>query len=65
MVTSVVALYFNVFVLVVQLFAKFPFLIAVAPTPQAPAFIVTQLLVLGLFVVLGRAAVKGFRTERA
>ena len=61
-VTSIVALYFNVFVLVVQLFAKFPFLIAVAPTQQAPAFIVTQLLVLALFVVLGRAAVRGFRT---
>jgi hypothetical protein len=63
-VTSVVALYFNVFVLVVQLFQKFPGLIAVAPTQKAPAFIATHLLVLGIFICLGRSAVKGFRTER-
>lgn len=60
-VTAIVALYFNVFVLVVQLFAKFPLLIAVAPTQKSPAFIVTQLLVLAMFVWLGRAAVRGFR----
>lgn len=64
-VATVVALYFNVFVLLVQLFQKFPFLIAVAPTQKAPAFVGTQLIVLGLFVALGRAAVRGFRTERA
>ena len=60
-VTSVVALYFNVFVLVVQLFQKVPGLVIVAPTQKAPAFVVTQLLVLGVFVVLGRAALRGFR----
>lgn len=60
-VTAIVALYFNVFVLVVQLFAKFPLLIAVAPTQKAPAFIVTQLMVLATFAWLGRAAVTGFR----
>lgn len=64
-VTSVLVLYLNVFVLVVQLFQKFPFLIAVAPTQQAPAFIVTQLLVLAMFVALGRAAVRGFRAQAA
>ncbi len=63
-VLSVVAVYFNVFVLVVQLFQKFPLLIVVAPTQQAPAFIVTQLIVLGLFIVLGRAALRGFAAER-
>jgi len=62
-ITSVVALYFNVFVLVVQLFSKFPLLIATAPTQKEPPFAVTQLLVLAMFVWLGRAAVKGFRTE--
>ncbi|MEO8140367.1 MAG: hypothetical protein ABI742_12015, partial [Gemmatimonadota bacterium] len=36
-VTSVIAVYFNVFVLIVQLFQKFPLLIAVAPTQQSPA----------------------------
>lgn len=64
-VTTVLALYFNFFVLVVQLFQKFPFLIAVAPTQKAPAFVVTQLLVLVLFILVGRAALIGFRAERA
>ena len=64
-VSSVLALYLNVFVLVVQLFQKTPALIALAPTQTAPAFVVTHLIVLALFVVLGRAAVRGFRTERA
>lgn len=64
-VTSVVVLYFNVFVLMVQLFQKFPLLIAAAPSQQAPAFIVTQLIVLALFVQLGRAATKGFLPQPA
>lgn len=64
-ITSVVALYFNVFVLVVQLFQKTPALIVLAPTQKEPAFAVTQLLVIAIFVALGRAAVKGFRVERA
>jgi hypothetical protein len=64
-VTTVFALYLNVFVLVAQLFQKVPAMIALAPTQTAPAFVVTHLIVLALFVVLGRAAVKGFRTERA
>jgi hypothetical protein len=63
-VTTVLALYFNVFVLLVQLFQKIPGLIVVAPTQKAPAFAATQLLILALFVWLGRAALKGFRTER-
>ena len=64
-VSTVLALYLNVFVLVAQLFQKVPALIAVAPTQKAPAFVVTHLIVLALFVVLGMAAVRGFRTERA
>lgn len=60
-IASVTALYLNVFVLVVQLFQKFPGLIAAAPTQKEPPFIVTQLLILVLFVWLGRAAVRGFR----
>lgn len=59
-VTAVTALYFNVFVLVVQLFQKFPMLIAVAPTQQSPAFGITQALILAVFVLLGRAAWRGF-----
>jgi len=64
-VTTVFALYLNVFVLVAQLFQKVPAMIALAPTQTAPAFVVTHLIVIALFVVLGRAAVRGFRTERA
>ena len=58
---SVTALYFNTFVLVVQLFKKVPAMIALAPTQSEPPFAVTQLLVLAMFVVLGRAANKGYR----
>jgi hypothetical protein len=57
---SVATLYLNVFVLVVQLFRRLPALLVSAPTQSEPAFLVTQLLVLGMFVVLGRAAWKGF-----
>lgn len=62
---AVSTLYFNVFILVVQLFRRTPGLIAAAPTQKEPAFALTQLLVLALFVWLGRAAVQGFRAESA
>jgi hypothetical protein len=63
-ITAVTALYFNVFVLVVQLFAKTPQLAALAPTQSEPPFAVTQLLVLVLFLWLGRAALRGFSAAR-
>jgi hypothetical protein len=53
----------NVFVLVVQLFAKTPPLAALAPTQQEPPFALTQGVVLGLFAWLGWAAVRGFRSR--
>jgi hypothetical protein len=59
-VGSIVLLYFNVFVLMVQLFQKFPLLRASAPTQKEPPFLLSQLLMLVLFVWLGRASVKGF-----
>jgi hypothetical protein len=62
-VTTVLALYFNVFVLLVQLFQKMPALVVLAPTQKEPPFLVTQLVVLALFVWMGRAAVKGFRAD--
>ena len=64
-VGTVLALYLNVFVLVVQLFTRLPALIAAAPTQKEPPFLVTQLLVVALFVWLGRAALKGFPTGSA
>ena len=63
-ITAVAALYLNVFVLVVQLFAKTPALAQLAPTQQEPPFAVTQALVLALFAWLGRAALRGFRLPR-
>ena len=60
-ITAVAALYLNVFVLVVQLFAKTPPLAQLAPTQQEAPFAVTQALVLTLFVWMGWAAVRGFR----
>jgi hypothetical protein len=61
-VGSVLALYLNVFVLLTQLFRRLPALIVAAPHQAEPPFLVTQLLVLALFIWLGWAAVKGFRT---
>jgi hypothetical protein len=58
---TVVALYLNVFVLIVQAFRRVPALAAMAPTQSEPPFLVAQLVVMALFVVLGIAAVRGFR----
>lgn len=60
-VTAMVALYLNVFVLIVQLFQKVPALKALAPTQTEPAFLVTQLFALILFVVLTIVAAIRFR----
>lgn len=60
-VTASLSLYFNVFVLFAQLFAKVPALKAIAPTPASPAFGVAQLIVLVVFVLLTARAFKGFR----
>ena len=62
-VCAIVALYFNVFVAVVQAFDKFAFLKALAPTQTSPLFIVTHVIVLAIFVVLGLQAVKKFQPE--
>lgn len=58
-VGTVFALYLNVFVLVAQLFLRIPALIVLAPKQNEPPFALTQLLVLVLFVWLGRAALRG------
>ena len=60
-VSAVVALYLNVFVLIVQLFRKVPALFVLAPTQSEPPFAVTQLVVLLLFVALASGAAKRFR----
>src|SRR6266700_3431502 len=48
-VTAMLGFYFNVFVLVAQLFAKVPPLKALAPTQSEPPFAITQLSVLLVF----------------
>jgi hypothetical protein len=62
-VTAVIALYFNVFVLIVQSFQKIPALHALAPTQTEPPFKFTQLIVLALFFVLAIAAPSGFASN--
>ncbi len=58
-VTSIVPLYLNVFILIVQIFRKVPSLRALAPTQSEPPFQITQLAALLLFTVLTiRAAIK-------
>ena len=60
-ITVSMALYFNVFVLVVQSFGKIPALKTAAPTQKEAPFLVAQLAVLGLFMVLTTLAAKRFR----
>jgi hypothetical protein len=63
-VCALLALYLNSFVAVVQSFLKVPALKALAPTQKEPPFLVAQLIVMGLFIVLGIFAVKKFHVER-
>jgi hypothetical protein len=60
-IAACVALYFNMFVLVVQSFEKVPPLRAIAPTQKEPPFAIAQTVLLLLFVVLTTFAVKRFR----
>ena len=62
---AVICLYFNLFVLVVQLFEKVPALHAMAPTQTESPFKLTQLVVLMLSTVLAIVAVVRFRPEPA
>jgi hypothetical protein len=57
-ITAVMALYFNVFVLVVHLFRRVSALSTMAPTQSEPPFQIAQLAVLLLFAAVGiRAAI--------
>jgi hypothetical protein len=60
-ITAVIALYFNLFVLIAQAFMKVPALKAMAPTQSEPPFVAAQLVALALFVVLGIFAASRFR----
>lgn len=60
-VSAIVALYLNVFVLIVQAFQKIAVLRTLAPTQSEPPFLVAQVAVLVLFIVLGAASLRRFR----
>jgi hypothetical protein len=60
-ITAVVSLYLNVFVLVVQSFMKVSALNALAPTQTEPPFAITQAAVLAIFVLITLIAVVKFR----
>jgi hypothetical protein len=60
-VAALLALYFNVFVLVAQLFKKVPALRAVAPTLMEPPFLTAQLAVLAIFALLIWKAARAFK----
>ena len=62
-VNVVVGLYLNFFVFVAQAFQKVRVLKAMAPTQSEAPFVITQLVVMALFVVLGIFAVKGFHAK--
>jgi len=64
-VSSVIALWFNVFVLIAQLFQKVPILHSHAPTGSEPPFLVSQVTVMLLFIILGTYAVRGFHPAPA
>jgi len=59
-VGATAALYLNVFVGVIQAFAKLPFLHVLAPTQSEPPFLVAQLVVLAIFIAVGVLSVRRF-----
>ncbi len=61
--TALLALYFNAFVLVIQSFLKIPALTAIAPgnPPSGPVFAVVQGVVLVFFVLMIIGAIRRFR----
>jgi len=60
-VTAMIALYFNCFVLIAQTFMKVPFFHALAPTGTEAPFKIAQLLLLLITIALITMAAKRFR----
>jgi hypothetical protein len=61
LVSAAIALYLNVFVLIIQAFLKIPPLHALAPNGNEPPFAIVQGIVLVLFVIGGFLAVRRYR----
>jgi predicted anti-sigma-YlaC factor YlaD len=62
-ITAMIALYLNCFVLVAQAFMKVPFLNALAPKGSEPPFLISQVVVMAIFVALTIATAKKFYLE--
>jgi hypothetical protein len=62
-VTAMISLYLNIFVLIIQAFLKVPALHALAPSvpPSEPPFAIVQGIVLVFFVIVIIGAVRRFR----
>jgi hypothetical protein len=60
-ISAMISLYFNVFVLVAQSFQKIPALRALAPDGSEPPFAISELVVLVAFIALTVLSVKRFR----
>lgn len=63
-ISALVSLYFNVFVLIAQLFEHVPFLHRLDPKQSGPPFAISQLVWLAAFICLTVLAVKRFAGER-
>jgi hypothetical protein len=61
-ITAMLALWLNVFILIAQLFEKVPALHALAASSKVP-FLASQVVVLILFTLFTNRAIKGFRGE--
>jgi hypothetical protein len=61
-ISSTIALFLNFFVLIFQLFEKVPALHALAPTMSEGPFKISVLCALVLFIILGIAGTKRFKT---
>jgi len=64
-VCSIIALWFNVFIFIVQSFEKIPAFHALAPTQTEAPFKIAQILALAIFVLLGMFAVRKFHPAPA
>lgn len=63
-VTALIGLYLNVFVLIAQSFQKVSFLQPLAPTGNEPPFLIAQLVALITFLLLGFLALRKYRPMR-
>ena len=62
-ITAMLVLYLNFFVLIAQLFLRLPALKELAPKQAEPPFLVSQLVLLAFFAALTVAAARRFRIE--